>query len=646
MAKKKTLAKHPRAEIPSPPSPIDTSEPRVEPTVEIHHGEVGSNHPDQVEPSMHGDYEEAAPSGMEIAMQAPQLAKYRPNIRMGREKRSKRFHDPAASSSTAAVRDSELDADEAQVDPLGDEAPLPDVRARQSRRGRKRNDEGDEVLDSGGEPARIEESSDEEVIGWREVPEEYRDLPDTPLLSGLSSHLSVYARPNPGEPSIYSGFRGAWQKAYDLYSTASEDIRDQLSAFGFGYFITIRPFRSDRKWMLALCERWFDKTNTFHFPCCEMGITPTDFVMLTGIRFGGTPLRLRRTSKARILDLMGIPLKDRIALDKRIFDRGLKVRVVWLKESLMDAHLDLLSVDEPEFPFVIRRLLLYIFGQCFFPEDRSSVDGRYLQWMDPLDEIGAYDWGSTIYAIILRGLRRVTRLRRHSCRFFSPLLELWAREYLAPFRPHITGPAIRSYYPRSHRWELPSAETKKHLLHKAREELDHLDLSGTEGRLHVPVDPPSPMALRLSVRKCVRQMRQKGLPASDFLVLGKDYASWYKEMSIGYLLKPIAVRVGATDIGGKAVEAFRTGHQLRSIMASCSICHGASSAVPSFVGRTDLGADVSGPSSSSLPARGGSPDDADEDMESYEGEDFDEGDEDDGDSDGSEDGDDGDDDED
>ncbi|KAF8389804.1 hypothetical protein HHK36_024323 [Tetracentron sinense] len=160
----------------------------------------------------------------------------------------------------------------------------------------------------------------------------------------------------------------------------------------------------------------------------------------------------------------------------------------------MDARLDFLALDEPEFPFVIRRLLLYIFGQCLFLEDRSSVDERYLQWMDPLEEIDAYDWGSTIYAIILRGLQRVTRLRRHSCRFFSPILE-----------------------------------------------------------------------------------------------------------------------VGSTDIGRKAVEAFRTeipfyrlwiseledkNRQLRSIMASCFVCHGASSTVP----LTDLDANFPGPSSMSFPA--------------------------------------------
>ncbi|KAF8369279.1 hypothetical protein HHK36_032711 [Tetracentron sinense] len=569
--------------------------------------------------------------------------------RMGREKRSKRYHDSAASSSTAAVSGLEPDADEAQADLSRDEAPVPEVRARRNRRGRRRNDEGDEVLDSGGEPARVEESSDEEISGWGMVPEEYRNIPDTPLLSGLSSHLSVYARPNPGVPTFYSGIRGAWGKAYALCSGVSEDVREQLSTFGFGYFIMIPAFRSDRKWLLALMERWFNETNTFHFPYFEMGITPTDFVMLTGIRFGGMPLRLRRINKARIMDLMGVPPENKAASNKDIFDQGQKVKVVWLRASLVG--LDSLTFDDPEFPFVMRRLLLYIFGQCFFPEDRSSVDGRYLQWMDPLDDIGTYDWGSTIYAVILRGLRRVTRLRHHSCRFFSPLLELWAREYLAPFRPHIDDSACTLYYPRSCRWELSSDETQKHLLHKAQEELDRMDFSRitprpyrgldpsvyahpdviaannlskrrvffssflsdeyylgermtlqTEGTLHVPADPPSPMTFRFSVRKCMRQMQQRGLPASDFMDLRRDYASWYKG-SLGYLLQPIAVRVGATDIGGEAVESYRSMRHLRSAMASCLVCQVVSTAIPSFVGRTDLDDDAPGPSSCSIPAQ-------------------------------------------
>ncbi|KAF8399684.1 hypothetical protein HHK36_015555 [Tetracentron sinense] len=262
-------------------------------------------------------------------------------MKMGREKRSKRYHDSAASSSTAAVSGLEPDADEAQADLPGDEDPVPEVRARRNRRGRRRNDEGDEVLDSGGEPARVEESSDEEISGWGMVPEEYRNIPDTPLLSGLSSHLSAYARPNPGVPTLYSGIRGAWGKAYALCSGVSEDVREQLSTFGFGYFIMIPAFRCDRKWLLALMERWFDETNTFHFPYFEMGITPTDFVMLTGIRFGGTPLRLRRINKARIMDLMGVPPENRAASNKDIFDRGNSPSLlnVELNGHLMEAAL-------------------------------------------------------------------------------------------------------------------------------------------------------------------------------------------------------------------------------------------------------------------------------------------------------------------
>ncbi|KAF8408642.1 hypothetical protein HHK36_004705 [Tetracentron sinense] len=255
------------------------------------------------------------------------------------------------------------------------------------------------------------------------VPEEYRNIPDTPLLSGLSSHLSAYARPNPGVPTLYSGIRGAWGKAYALCSGVSEDVREQLSTFGFGYFIMIPTFRCDRKWLLALMERWFDETNTFHFPYFEMGITPTDFVMLTGIRFGGTPLRLRRINKARIMDLMGVPPENRAASNKDIFDRGQKVKVVWLRASLVG--LDSLTFDDPEFPFVMRRLLLYIFGQCFFPEDRSSVDG-------------SCGLGSTLPLSVLI-------LMISACTLYTP-------------RSCLLGAS--------------SDETQKHLLHKAREELD------------------------------------------------------------------------------------------------------------------------------------------------------------------------------
>ncbi|PIA59403.1 hypothetical protein AQUCO_00400347v1 [Aquilegia coerulea] len=33
-------------------------------------------------------------------------------------------------------------------------------------------------------------------------------------------------------------------------------------------------------------ERWWPNTHTFHFPSCELGVTPLDFTMITGLSIG------------------------------------------------------------------------------------------------------------------------------------------------------------------------------------------------------------------------------------------------------------------------------------------------------------------------------------------------------------------------
>ncbi|KAF6171987.1 hypothetical protein GIB67_029405 [Kingdonia uniflora] len=55
---------------------------------------------------------------------------------------------------------------------------------------------------------------------------------------------------------------------------------------GFEEFCSINTGNSDNRFIHALVKRWWPSTHTFHFPCRELGFTPLDFIMLTGISFG------------------------------------------------------------------------------------------------------------------------------------------------------------------------------------------------------------------------------------------------------------------------------------------------------------------------------------------------------------------------
>ncbi|KAF8391076.1 hypothetical protein HHK36_023376 [Tetracentron sinense] len=97
-----------------------------------------------------------------------------------------------------------------------------------------------------------------------------------------------------------------------FYHKASPSLRDALGRTPLGPFLTIPRIQSDRRLVAALCERWFGETNTFHFPCCELAITPLDFVMLTGIPIVGEVIPpLSVISMDRAAGLMGGLAGDR-----------------------------------------------------------------------------------------------------------------------------------------------------------------------------------------------------------------------------------------------------------------------------------------------------------------------------------------------
>ncbi|KAF8395939.1 hypothetical protein HHK36_019895 [Tetracentron sinense] len=109
--------------------------------------------------------------------------------------------------------------------------------------------------------------------------------------------------------------RCSWKPILTLYQRASPSLKDALGRTPLGPFLTIPRIQSDRRLVAALYKRWFGETNTFHFPCCELAITPLDFVMLTGIQIIGEvipPLSVITMDQAA--GLMGV-LPESVAAD-------------------------------------------------------------------------------------------------------------------------------------------------------------------------------------------------------------------------------------------------------------------------------------------------------------------------------------------
>jgi hypothetical protein len=77
-----------------------------------------------------------------------------------------------------------------------------------------------------------------------------------------------------------------WWKAMVAKGDCFAEVRDEILVSPFGSLFRCGYQNADRSLIYALIERWWDTTHTFHFPQGEIGITPLDVTMLTGMSVG------------------------------------------------------------------------------------------------------------------------------------------------------------------------------------------------------------------------------------------------------------------------------------------------------------------------------------------------------------------------
>uniref|UniRef100_A0A5B7ALD1 Aminotransferase-like plant mobile domain-containing protein n=1 Tax=Davidia involucrata TaxID=16924 RepID=A0A5B7ALD1_DAVIN len=291
------------------------------------------------------------------------------------------------------------------------------------------------VIPLGGEPC-LEEAEGENSGSRRRkaskkvleddlTPEE-RAIPDTPLLHNLGKHPSVYARAGRGALTQNLNFRGAWPTAVGLYRQAHDQYKALFAAAGFGDFLKIDAVHIPLTYLVALMERWFSETNTLHLPCCEIGPTPLDWTMITGLRFQGKCITMNpEYEMSRALELLGV--------GPEAVTEG-KIRLSNITPTMEEVKVA--PATDGAKAILFRRLFLYFLGSCFFSNNRSVINHELVQFLEQIEEVGSYDWGAITYAAFLAGMRR----------------KFWAFEYLNIFRPNI---AIGDVFPRAIRWSRP-----------------------------------------------------------------------------------------------------------------------------------------------------------------------------------------------
>ncbi|KAL1817885.1 hypothetical protein ACET3Z_020459 [Daucus carota] len=495
------------------------------------------------------------------------------------------------------------------------DVPFPPSGGHQSRSGRKaslsRTYEGSRSSSATGDevPGISSETADREDAGVSEddlTPAE-RAISATRLLSGLGKHPSVYARAGRNPPPQGLSFRGAWKNAVELYSVANHQYKELLHNAGFEDFLKINPVELPQGYLIALMERWFAQTNTVHLPCGEIGPTPLDWTMITGLRFGGQSISLDPNyAKDEAVKLLG--LKRR----KRVF-QGNRITLSAIRPT--EAQVRAFPANDVIKERISRRLFLYVIGSCFFGNSKSVIHHELVKLVEDIHAVPDYDWGAFTYAAFLVGMRRKVTGQIGSFTAFWPFLVFWAFEYLNICRPEHTENV--NVFPRAMRWKFPEngGTLDNFDLTASRCQLDYVDdeskvtwqpyldsekyssvdiktsidlaksrvpfrsfatweyyLGERCGRqlglpCLVPSDPPKKLYRDFTKKSPSGKVKENKEPptienAAETLVESEnlEYASWFAENSIGKIVD-VTRLIGGTAIGRKVISDWMAKHR-------------------------------------------------------------------------------------
>lgn len=199
--------------------------------------------------------------------------------------------------------------------------------------------------------------------------------------------------------------------------------------------MTLQTDRLDHRLVTGLLERWFGETGTLHLVGFELGPTPVDWTMITGIFFGGHPIVLRAVTAAEARLLLDLP-----GIDSASFSSSL----------LCPSEMAFSAEPAPEhLIFMRRRLVLFVVFSCFCNNNKSTVPLSLVSLVADLDSLEYVDWGAFTFASFLRGMRVRTTGAWGSLTGFWPFLLWWSYEYLPVRRPAVE--AVEAF-PRATRW--------------------------------------------------------------------------------------------------------------------------------------------------------------------------------------------------
>ncbi|XP_058762084.1 protein MAIN-LIKE 2-like [Vicia villosa] len=215
------------------------------------------------------------------------------------------------------------------------------------------------------------------------------------------------------------------------YVEPDERIIPNLQACGFGHIIKVNNNTIDRKFILALQERWRPETHTFHLPIGECTITLEDVYMLLGLPIDGKAVnRSVQHANSMCERVLG---RDLVVPTQG--SRGQGISLV----SLRDYYDELVLMDnftEEHVWLMTKVYIMLMFGKLLFPESTgNTVNFFYLSKFDSISKIRKYSWGSAVLAMLYQSLCKnavAEKCTFYGCAFLLQVWGWWRMPTLSP----------------------------------------------------------------------------------------------------------------------------------------------------------------------------------------------------------------------
>ena len=156
----------------------------------------------------------------------------------------------------------------------------------------------------------------------------------------------------------------------------------------------------DLQLLLALAERFWDTTCTFHFPGIgEVMSTPYDFSVITGLRLSGERILVNNSlTLTELKKFLGV-------VPSRM--RSNNIPLSWLCDNI------------PQCEIVVNGALMFMLlfiGTFLCPDLGSTMNLHYMGSLRKIEQIWNYDWGSMAYATLIHFMTKLSKRSLSSLR--------------------------------------------------------------------------------------------------------------------------------------------------------------------------------------------------------------------------------------